>query len=646
MAERQAKLMKALRVAGYGAAAALGVVLVAAGLVLLVSGPEEGEPGVAQPTARELPVADGGVVIPDQYIVVFDEVSIDALSRDGEGVPSAMVAKAVVTRYGGDVHYTYDYAIKGFAGTLTAEAVAALKDDPLVTLVEPNTVVTALATESPVTWGLDRIDQRQLPLNDAYTYDNTGRGVNAYIIDTGIRSTHREFTGRLGDGYNAVDDNNGTEDCNGHGTHVAGTVGGTVFGVAKDVTLHAVRVLNCRGSGTVAGVIAGVDWVTANHVAPSVANMSLGGGASAALDKAVQNAIASGITFALAAGNSNGDACATSPARVPEAITVGASTRTDARASFSNKGSCVDLFAPGADITSSSNGDDEKTATLSGTSMASPHVAGAAALYVELHPDAAPAEVAAALVENATNGVLTDVGRDSPNKLLYVGDAPNLPTPEPTATATPRPTATPTNTPSPTPVDTPVQEPEPTGTAEPVPARNLVVNGDFEAAEAVWEQRSALGYPLVCDNTLCEVELAPHSGSFLTWLGGANREQAQISQPVKIPAEAAAARLEYWLRIESKDACGYDHAEVTAIVNDESILLRRYDLCRDTATSGWSREEVDLSALAGNEVTLLLRAETDIWLVSSLFVDDVRLLIPLATDVPSPTPTPNPWRIR
>jgi hypothetical protein len=270
-------------------------------------------------------------------------------------------------------------------------------------------------------------------------------------------------------------------------------------------------------------------------------------------------------------------------------------------------------------------------------------VAGAAALYVELHPRAAPADVAAALVENATNGVVTDVGRDSPNKLLYVGDAPNLPAPEPTATATPRPTATPTNTPSPTPVDTPVQEPEPTGTAEPVPVRNLVVNGDFEAAEAAWEQHSALGYPLVCDNTLCEVDLAPHSGSYLTWLGGASREQAQISQQVTIPA-GVAARLDYWMRIESKDACGYDRAEVTVSANGETTSLRRYDLCRDTATDGWSREEVELSAWAGTDVTLTFRAETDIWLVSSLFVDDVRVLMPIATDAPSPTPTPNPWR--
>jgi subtilisin family serine protease len=293
------------------------------------------------------------------------------------------------------------------------------------------TIVGSGSQPNP-TWGIDRIDEADLPLDNTYVYNESGEGVHVYVIDTGIRTTHSEFGGRASVSFDALGGNG--QDCHGHGTHVAGTVGGATYGVAKDATLHAVRVLNCSGSGTTAGVIAGVDWVTQNHQSPAVANMSLGGSASAALDNAVNNSINSGVTYAIAAGNSSANACNYSPARVAAALTAGASTNTDARASFSNFGSCLDVFAPGQSITSAWSTSDGATNTISGTSMASPHVAGVAALFLEANPGAAPATVASALVNGATTNRLTGIGSGSPNRLLYSlldGSQPPPPPPPP-----------------------------------------------------------------------------------------------------------------------------------------------------------------------------------------------------------------------
>ncbi len=369
-------------------------------------------PSAAQDDARPTPDAPGaqiflplaaagpvpapvmGEVIPGQYIVVLADPAIRAAnSPSGEADPPDVIAAQVVNGFGGEVLYTYESALSGFAAVLPEEAVAELAQSEDVAFIEPDTVVTTQATQPNAPWGLDRIDQRDRPLSSSYVYNVTGAGVHAYIIDTGVLSTHQEFAGRLGNGYTAISDGNGTGDCNGHGTHVAGTVGGVTYGVAKGVTLHAVRVLGCNGSGSNAGVIAGVDWVRANHTKPAVANMSLGGSASTALDTAVRNAIAAGVTFALAAGNENVDACNSSPARTAEALTVGATTNGDVRSSFSNYGACLDLFAPGSSITSAYNTGNSATASLSGTSMASPHVAGAAALYLQAFPAATPAPV-------------------------------------------------------------------------------------------------------------------------------------------------------------------------------------------------------------------------------------------------------------
>ena len=335
---------------------------------------------------------------------------------------AAPVAAEHSQRFGGDVRYVYEHALKGYAGSFSEGQLGALLADSRVASVERDAEMTASTTQTGATWGIDRIDQRALSLSGAFTYSATGTGVTAYIIDTGIRLTHSEFGGRATSGYDAVDIGTAADDCHGHGTHVAGTVGGATYGVAKGVSLVAVRVLNCSGSGTTAGVIAGVDWVTGQHGfgQPAVANMSLGGSPSSSLDAAVRASIADGVSYAIAAGNSNRSACNFSPARVAEAMTIGATDQTDKRASFSNRGSCVDWFAPGVSITSAWWSSTSNTAinTISGTSMATPHTAGVAALYLQGHAGDSPAAVRAALYAQTTKGIVTN-SRTTNNHLLY-----------------------------------------------------------------------------------------------------------------------------------------------------------------------------------------------------------------------------------
>lgn len=335
--------------------------------------------------------------------------------------PSASPA-AVAREHGLRPQYIYTHALTGFAGRISDAARAGLLRDNRVVRVEPDGIATIVTTQTGATWGLDRIDQRARQLDNTYSYTNTGAGVTAYIIDTGIRFTHSEFGTRATSGFDAVDGGS-ADDCNGHGTHVSGTVGGSTYGVAKNVDLVAVRVLNCSGSGTWSGVIAGMDWVTANHVSPAVANMSLGGGANSSVDDAVRRMIGSGVATAIAAGNGNQagraqDACRYSPARVTEAMTVGATDQNDRKTSWSNYGTCVDWFAPGLSITSAWYTSNTATNTISGTSMATPHTAGVAALYLESNPLASPATVSTALAAATTKGIVAN-SKTAHNDLLF-----------------------------------------------------------------------------------------------------------------------------------------------------------------------------------------------------------------------------------
>ncbi len=591
-------------------------------------------PSLAGGTASE-----AGAIIPGQFIVVLHDVTAREATAPVE--TAEVTASRLAASVDGEILYVYDAALNGFAVRVPPgeeiSAATTLEGDPKVDYVEPDRVarvVEADGTQTGATWGLDRIDQASLPLNSTYIYPNTGAGVHAYIIDTGVLITHTQFTGRIGTGFSAIGSSQNYVDCNGHGTHVSGTVGGTTYGVAKQVTIHPVRVLDCSGSGSNSGVIAGVNWVTANRQLPAVANMSLGGGASSALDTAVANSIAAGVTYAIAAGNDNQNACNYSPARTAAALTVGATTSTDARASYSNYGTCLDIFAPGSSITSAWYTGSSAKAVLNGTSMATPHVAGAAALYLAANPSASPAQVAQALTGGATLNKVTSPGTGSPNRLLYVGFIGGGTSPTATPTTVPS-TATPTLVPpTPTPTSTPVSTPgatitptaTPTATPPPSSCPNLLKNPGFESGAVNWTQSSTKGYALICTSTSCGASpTTAHSGSYFSWLAGANSEASQISQSVTLPA-GQKTTLSFWHRITSTDICGYDYGYVRVVANGTTTNVKTFNLCSSTQTSGWVKTTVDLSSYAGQTVTLVFRATADSTQISSFFVDDANLV--------------------
>jgi subtilisin family serine protease len=618
--------------------------------------------------------------IPDEYIVVLHE-DVKGVALRG----SAEVARELVEARGGQVLHTYERALKGFWVKMSEAQVRELLADPQVAYIEENGVVSASASQTSATWGIDRIDQRNLPRDSTYNYNFDGTGVHAYIIDTGMRLTHSQYTGRVGNGFDAITAGGTAADCHGHGTHVAGTVGGTTWGVAKKVTLHPVRVLDCTGNGTDAQVIAGLDWVAANHVKPAVANMSLGGDASQALDDAVERMIAAGVVTAVAAGNDSTNACNYSPARTPNALTVGSTTSSDARSSFSNYGTCLDIFGPGSSITSSAYSSDTASTSMSGTSMASPHVAGVAALYLQANPSATPAQTMAALTTNATPSKVTSPGTGSPNRLLYSmfitgggggGDttAPSTSITAPAGGSTVSGTTTVSanasddvgvsrvefflgssllgsDTTAPYSFDwnttsvangayslttkaydaagnvgasSAVSVTVSNGTGTCSISEQLLLNAGFESGNASWTTSASV----IIDGTTSGS--TARTGSYKAWLNGYGTSRTDtLYQQLTIPSTACSASLSFWVKITTSEteAVAYDKLTVQVLNSAGTALATLATYSNLNKSTDYVQKSFDLSAYKGQTIRVYFKGVEDASLKTSFFLDDTAVSI-------------------
>ncbi|HYC93869.1 MAG TPA: S8 family serine peptidase [Thermoanaerobaculia bacterium] len=538
---------------------------------------------------------------PSRYIVAL---------KDDAGTRVIEIAASVAAVSGGTVTHIYEHAVRGFTIETTAQEALALAADPRVKFVEQDSQVHADremendATQNSPPWGLDRIDQRDRPLSGTYTYNNTGAGVTAYIVDSGINATHVDFGGRVRYGFNFEPNHSGA-DCNGHGSHVAGTVGGSTYGVAKGVSLVSARVLNCNGSGWVSDFVDGINWCIADHAAgqPAVMNMSVySDSPSTGLDLAVNDAINDGIVVCVLAGNgtaNNGvatDACNISPARVTNAITVGSVNSSDTKASSSNFGSCVDLFAPGVSILSVGYTSSTATDTKSGTSMATPHVTGAAALYVAANPGATPAATTTALVNSASVGKLTSIGSGSPNRLLYMGDIGSSSTTE------------------------------------------KIVNGGFE--QTVSTGNSSPGwtlFPAQGHTVFQQGGSYPHAGTAYAYLGSTNSATDILKQTVSIPATASSAQITFWVNVvtsETTSTTKYDYLFVDLYNTNGSWVSAVAEITNlNSPQSGnlngvyFKVGPIEVSEYAGSTLQLVFDAFTDSSLPTTFRLDDVSLMI-------------------
>jgi len=597
--------------------------------------------------------------IPNSYIVVFESRTADV-----PGLVNELAAK-----HGAKTKFVYG-ALKGFAAEMPAAAANAIANDPRVKFVEEDSEVHLDTTQTGATWGLDRIDQRNLPLDGNYTYATTASNVHAYIVDTGILTSHTQFGGRASVGVDEVGDGQNGIDCNGHGTHVSGTVGGSTYGVAKGVSLVAVRVLNCSGSGTNSGVIAGVNWVASNAIKPAVANMSLGGGASQALDDAVTAAVNAGVVFCVAAGNGDQfgnpqDACTTSPARAAAAITVSATDNTDTKASWANYGTCVDIFAPGVNITSSWYSSTTATNTISGTSMATPHVCGASALYLAGNPTATPAAVASALTSNATSGVVKSPGTGSPNRLLYTGFIGGGGTPAPTISSF-SPTSGGVGTTvtingtnftgatsvkfngqsasfsvlSSTQISASVPNCSSSGQVSVTTAGGTATSSGSFSVTGCTSQQQLFGNPGfetgsaapwvatagVIDSSTGE---PAHSGSWKAWLDGYGTTHTDsIYQDVTIPSTAASATLTFWLHIDTAETTtttAYDTLKVQVRNTANTVLATLATYSNLNKNTGYAQKSFDVTAYKGQTIRVYFLGTEDSSLQTSFVIDDTAL---------------------